>query len=807
MKRPLVFLVTLAAITTVMMVACTTVRREPGMAAFYQACVDATTDAVVLNLAAHPDDEAARTLVYLRRKYGLRTYTLYSTCGGGGQNASGPEIGADLARIRTRETLAAARITGTQVRWLGFSDFGYSKTAEETLRVWGRNRYLSALDKALDEIRPDVVFTNHGTDRGHGHHRVTSFGAQELVAKRPGLPLYQRMAREVWFETPDGKRVRKPAEPDVRFPVGETDLSTGESYARQALRGWRMHRSQGMGAMGGWRSRTDTWKQILPVGADNTGNEREFDPRALPSLFDSHEFCAYARQTGVDPHDLEADLDAFGNNRPIAVQVDRARQLLPVLRRLRDGWQVPNSSPAEWNPLGRRQVAARLGRRIDALERLVLEGLGIKVQVALDQDRIPVGERAQLTLRVWSPNVELDMVRLWPPETLHAAAATPPPAAATKNADNVWETKSSTVVVLPGGTSHVWPAALRPKASITVGELSIQRQQEVLFTAVPSAELSWETQTLMLPAPDQVTRRTLALQVEWNGHDGLESSLEFDAPAGVSVRAQPAVVKLSSLQRTTAVKAVVTLDATCRGKLPVVARLKPNNTRNSNDVTARLDVNAVTVRRPDNLRIGLIRGPDDTLHEALRDLQLDFLVLDPVTLKAVDLARFTTLVIDMRAYRLRQDLVEERDRILEFCKRGGRIVCFYHQPGEWNKRENRPLLAPYELQVGRKRVSQEDAPVKFMDPKHRIWNHPNKITTVDFEGWVQERGLNFPEQWGKEWVAMLEMADAGEKPLAGGLLYADYGKGQYIYCCLVLYRQLRQGHAGAARILVNLLSR
>ena len=112
------------------------------------------------------------------------------------------------------------------------------------------------------------------------------------------------------------------------------------------------------------------------------------------------------------------------------------------------------------------------------------------------------------------------------------------------------------------------------------------------------------------------------------------------------------------------------------------------------------------LRQPRDLRIGLIRGPDDTLNQAFLDLQLDFQVLDPVTLKATDLTRFTTLVIDIRAYRTRRDLVEQRDRILEFCKDGGRVVCFYHQPGEWNARENRPLLAPYPLRVGRKRVSQ-----------------------------------------------------------------------------------------------------
>ena len=112
----------------------------PDYPAFLQACKDATTDAVVMNLAAHPDDESGRSLVFLRRKFGVRTVTVYSTCGEGGQNAIGREIGMELARIRTRETLAAARLTGTQVRWLGFADFGYSKTAAEAFELSRRLR-------------------------------------------------------------------------------------------------------------------------------------------------------------------------------------------------------------------------------------------------------------------------------------------------------------------------------------------------------------------------------------------------------------------------------------------------------------------------------------------------------------------------------------------------------------------------------------------------------------------------------------------------------------------------------------------
>ena len=177
---------TVAFLSLAFLVACTTppggeTTNPPDYAAFLQACKDATTDALVVNLAAHPDDEAGRSLVFLRRKFGIRTVTVYSTCGEGGQNAIGPEIGLDLARLRTRETLAAAEYTGTRVRWLGFSDFGYSKTAKETFKVWGKDKYVARLTTILAEELPDLVLTNHSPEQGHGHHRASVIAVRELL--------------------------------------------------------------------------------------------------------------------------------------------------------------------------------------------------------------------------------------------------------------------------------------------------------------------------------------------------------------------------------------------------------------------------------------------------------------------------------------------------------------------------------------------------------------------------------------------------------------------------------------------------
>jgi hypothetical protein len=205
---------------------------------------------------------------------------------------------------------------------------------------------------------------------------------------------------------------------------------------------------------------------------------------------------------------------------------------------------------------------------------------------------------------------------------------------------------------------------------------------------------------------------------------------------------------------------------------------------------------------PANLSVGLIRGPDDSLQFALEDLGISFTLLDEATLPIADFAVVNVIVFDVRANLHRPDLIDHKDRILNWCNTGGRVLSFYHKSGEWNVD-----LAPYPIRIGGQRVAEEDAAVTLLNPDHQLWTSPNRITEADFADWVQERGLNFPQGFEEDWTPMMEMSDTGERPLQGALLHAEYGEGDYVYCSLAIYRQLRLGNPGAARILVNLLSR
>ncbi|HEU4870181.1 MAG TPA: hypothetical protein VFT08_04960, partial [Pyrinomonadaceae bacterium] len=200
-------------------------------------------------------------------------------------------------------------------------------------------------------------------------------------------------------------------------------------------------------------------------------------------------------------------------------------------------------------------------------------------------------------------------------------------------------------------------------------------------------------------------------------------------------------------------------------------------------------------------KVGYLPSYDETLERALAALSVDAKKLSVDEIAKSDLALFQTIIIDNRGYQAHPELVAANARLLKFVEDGGTLVVFYHRLNEWN-----PQLAPYRITLGNDRVTEEDAPVTFLQPKHPLFHFPNKITQKDFADWVQERGLYFPSEWDPHYTAILATSDKGEPPLKGGVLVAPYGKGNYIYTSLVLYRQLRAGHPGGYRFFANLIS-
>jgi hypothetical protein len=207
-------------------------------------------------------------------------------------------------------------------------------------------------------------------------------------------------------------------------------------------------------------------------------------------------------------------------------------------------------------------------------------------------------------------------------------------------------------------------------------------------------------------------------------------------------------------------------------------------------------------------KVGYIPSTDQTLERALTALGVDATKLTVDDVAKTNLSVFNTIIVDNRGYQAHPELIGLNPRLLKFVEDGGTLLVFYHRTGEWNPDEarGRPQLAPYPIILDDSRVTEEDAPVTFLQPKSPLLNFPNRITQKDFQNWVQERGLYFPKEWDPHYLAVLSTHDTGEPPLKGGLLVAPYGRGNYIYTSYVWYRQLRAGLPGGYRMFANLIS-
>ncbi len=217
---------------------------------------------------------------------------------------------------------------------------------------------------------------------------------------------------------------------------------------------------------------------------------------------------------------------------------------------------------------------------------------------------------------------------------------------------------------------------------------------------------------------------------------------------------------------------------------------------------SRIKVVRLDLKKEGN-RIGYIMGSGDEIPQALGSIGYDVDLLDDQALAQIDLAGFDAVIVGIRAYNTREILASTQNRLLDYVENGGTLVVQYSRPNGLVTSD----IGPYPFSISRQdRVSDETAPMSFLLPDHQLLNYPNKITAQDFEGWVQERGLYFINQWDDNYEAILSSHDPNEPDREGGLLFARYGSGVFVYTSLAWFRQLPAGVPGAYRLFVNLIS-
>ncbi len=737
---------------------------------------------VVMNLAAHPDDEDGNTLAYYRHHENAVAYSVIYTRGEGGQNEAGPELYERLGAIRTAETEAAARILGTQVFFLNFYDFGYSKSADETFAEWSRNRRgfwdtddpIVGVEEGRDQVtarlvylirklKPDVIFTNHdtltvGPNTQHGHHQVVGITAYDAFALAADQAFHPEQLEENGVDLWQPKRLflrqwRQPDGPDVAVPVGDPcpapPLPSQEDCTEIAVRAAGQHFSQGFDKFAP-RFRADTTYFTLLRSADSVADI----PQGSRDLAIGLERNAYARRAGAEyfvasGRGFMFDPPSF-DVRPLTV-VPGQQALL-------------SRADSIGGPL--QQEQEMIGGYSAGPETVVYLSGAIKTQLGIRREdgastpfRIP--DNAHLTLPTYRSQYD--------------RSSTGPP-----------------VFLVLGYGGMYLPLEVAPPVVVDLDPAPIR--------LVPGGNEILVQVTTFDPAAEQVQirifpRRERGLVEAFSGETVTLSPSDTTAVLHVNVGERPG-------------RYVITIEASA----------SPTSAPSRSYVVTRPAAVLPDIRVAEGLRVGFVRSYDGITENALRAMGAEVTVLDSTALATSDFSQFDTIVLDIRAYLVRPDLREHNQRLLEWVRRGGHLVVGYHKTFEWNPGQSGGFFdvdvvdvpeegwAPYPLRLGRDRVTREDAPVEVLQPDHVLFRSPHAVIADDWNGWVQERGLYFPGEYDEHYQELVATNDPGEEPLRGGLLLADFGEGTYLYSSLGWYRQLEALNPGAWRLFANLVS-
>jgi len=707
---------------------------------------------VVMNLAAHPDDEDGRTLTYYRRAKDAIAYSVIYTRGEGGQNEIGPELYEELGAIRTNETERAARILGTQTFFLNFKDFGYSKTATEAFDYWGgEDEVTSRLVYLIRKLKPDVLFTNHdtltvGPNLQHGQHQAVGISAYKAfdLASDPSYHPEQLEEEGVDLWQPQRlflRRWRGPASGhyDTVVQVTEEDKATGLSYTRIATTALAEHASQGMGMFASFRRMDQNTYFVL----------------------------------------LHSSTDAPLDTLDLAVNLKENKAAKPDLTYWIDSGRVP--APPE--------------NFIQVNDEVVVPGQSIALRIDVSSYNHP-----NLALKLDGPindTIELEGGEFYDRKVTVSESATPTLPKAERQYDRFISTPPVTYALYDTKTDELLTAGFLPVEIAPT--LIVGTQKDVVRLHAGENELN----VFVTKFDDNASEAKLNLAVTNNS----TRSVIYQKPYTVVFGDFSAQMKNLTFDLPSSLpESDYTISITA---LPDSATVAPK------PASAFVKGRVFSAEVQEELRVGVIESYDNTLSQALTELGVEYVMLDSLGLSKKLYTDLHTILIDIRAYLVRADMRAYNEDLLDWVNDGGHLIVNYQKMFEWNSQFKDPFdnaknnpdqLAPYPLQLSRDRITTEDSPVTVLTPESPLFHSPNKITDALWEGWVQERGLYFPREYSDEYIELFEMNDPNEAPLKSSTLLASYGQGTYMYTALGWYRQLKEFHPGVYAFFANMIS-
>ena len=807
--------------------------QKPNASEIYESIKKLNFLGSVLYVAAHPDDENTRLISYMANEVKARTAYLSLTRGDGGQNLIGPEIRELLGVIRTQELLTARQIDGGEQRFTRANDFGYSKHPDETLAIWNKNEVLSDVVLAIRQFQPDIIinrFDHRTPGSTHGHHTssaLLSVEAFDLANSKTAYPtqlesLKPWQPKRVFFNTSwwfygSQERFEKADKTNlIGFDIGEYFPSKGLSNTEIAALSRSQHKSQGFGNTG---TRGTQMEYIELIKGDM--------PNDKTNLFEGIN-TTWSRVEGGEAignilHEVENDYD-FKNPSASIPKLVTAYQMIQKL------------GNQHWKAI-----------KTEEIKTIIAACAGLYMEAVAETNHATVNESLTLNLELINrSNLDMTIASYINPNGLRINKGIK-----LKENDNVAIEENFKVTASNGKEIITTPYWLKEKGTlgmykvtdpsligkpetpdyftvtfnITIDDITIPYTKPVVyktndpvkgevykpFEIIPEATAKIQEKVIIF---DSDNEKEIVVSVK-AGRNNLNGVVELCHPDNWNVYPEKQTINIPNKgEEQTVSFRVIPPKNQDEGFVSPMVTIGENK---YTDELIEIDYDHIpyqTVLLPSESKIvrldikkkgeniGYIAGAGDVVPESLQQIGYNVLTIAPEDITHENLKRFDAVVIGIRAYNTVEPLKFKQDILFDFVEKGGNMIVQYNT-SRGLKIDN---LAPYKLELSRDRVTDEFAEVKFLAPDHPVLNYPNKITQKDFEGWTQERGLYFPDSWGKEFTPILSMHDKGESAKKGSLLVAKHGKGYYIYTGLSFFREFPAGVSGAYRLFANMLS-
>ncbi len=806
---------------------------QPSSSEIYHSLQKLNFLGTALYVAAHPDDENTRLISYLSNGIHARTGYLSLTRGDGGQNLIGPELRELLGVLRTEELLAARRIDGGEQFFTRANDFGYSKNPEETLEIWNKEAVLGDVVWAIRHFKPDVIvdrFDHRSPGTTHGHHTssaMLSVEAFDLANDKTAYPDQLKLTdtwqpqrlffnTSWWFYGSEEKFEKADKSNMLNLDVGNYYPVLGTSNNEIAALASSQHLSQGFGRLSE-RGAQDEYLELLKGDL----------PKDKTNIFDGID-TSWSRIEGGEA--IGTILNAVEKNFDFENPTKHLPQLLEAYVLLQ------NIQDDHWKKV-----------KSKALKSLIVDVTGLYLEASSESAATNPGGQVKVTIETINRS-NTDMV-------LKSIRISSSDAALNPNIPLKNNTKQSFELVLnvPSDTEYTSPYWLKEKGSL--GMYKVLDQQLIGKPETPRAftaafEIDFNGTTINFEKPLIYHYAKPEKGELYQPFEVLpKATASFSDKVLIFADGKPKQVPVTIEAHADNIKGEIqlyhgegwsvdtdtkTFEIEKKGdKRTVFFTLSPPANENENYISPILKIDgkettkelvtiaydhipnqsvllpseAKTVRiniKKAGEQIGYIVGAGDEVPESLRQIGYSVRTVLPSAISAGSLKSYDAVVIGIRAYNVVDELKFKQHFLLDYVKNGGTLIVQYNTAGRWKEQfEN---IAPYPLTLSHDRVTDENSEVDIVAKDSPLMNFPNVITPADFDGWVQERGLYFPNEWAKEFKPVLSMKDDGESAKEGSLLIAKYGKGHYIYTGLSFFRELPAGVPGAYKLFANMLS-